>query len=71
MWGIRMSDYVIPPPNNLTAYDERKPVLYRADGTALVRSAGFMPVQTRGTTPAFMAPRPPKKGGKKSGGKKC
>lgn len=71
-----MSEFIVPPPNSFTAFDDRKPVLYRADGTALVRHAGFvpqgvaMPVQTRGTTPALMTPKV-KKGGKKGGKRGC
>lgn len=69
---------VIPPPNPLADF-ERRPVLYRADGKALVRAAGFVPhgdrmaLQTTGTFPQLTrrpAPAKPSKGGKKGGGKR-
>lgn len=68
-----MSDHDIPPPSQFTVYHEHRPVLYLADGKALVRAAGFMPhgvkmaVQTTGTFPQLTKPKPTKKG---RGGKK-
>lgn len=42
-----MSDNVIIPPPSTHAVDfERKPILYQADGTALVRPVGFASSKT-------------------------
>jgi hypothetical protein len=32
---------IVPPPASVTVEDGRQPVLYAADGTPLVRRAGF------------------------------
>lgn len=67
-----MSD-VIPPPSNVTAFDERRPVLYRPDGTALMRAAGFVPqgaqmaIQTSGTAPKLNIKPKTGKGSKATG----
>lgn len=64
-------DREIPPPANMAVWHEHRPVLYRADGMALVRTAGFIPagermaIQTSGTCPKLTQPKPPKKGGKR------
>ena len=67
-----MSDYVIPPPSTHSVDHERKPVLFQADGKALVRAAGFVPngaemaIQTSGTAPKLNE-KPTKKGGGRRG----
>lgn len=35
------SDDIIPPPSHYTVEHDHRPVLYTADGKALVRQAGF------------------------------
>lgn len=59
-----------------TVYHDHRPVLYRADGKALVRAAGFVPhghMQTTGTFPQLTTKpqKPVKKGGKKGGKRGC
>lgn len=57
MWGIRM---VLTNDNPYTHLWDAK-----------VNAEEEMPIQASGMTPSLMTPKPPKKGGKKSGGKKC
>lgn len=65
-------EFIVPPPNPLADF-ERRPVLYQANGKALVRAAGFVPqgasmaVQTSGVAPKLNVKS---KGGKKGGGKR-
>lgn len=61
-----MSDDVLPPPPNFTTWHDHRPVLYQADGKALVRAAGFMPTQSTGQFPQLNTKL---KGGKKGKGK--
>lgn len=67
-------DFIVPPPNPLADF-ERRPVLFAADGKALVRAAGFVPqgarmaVQTSGVAPKLNT-KPKAKAGKKGGGKR-
>lgn len=73
MSDTRMSDREIPPPDSFTVDHEHRPVLYRADGKALVRAAGFVPqgsMQSTGQFPQLNEKPQVKKTGKKSGGKK-
>jgi hypothetical protein len=60
---------IVPPPASFTVAHEHKPVLYTAEGKALVRQSGFTAgdrhVQTTGTNPPLhdnTQRRPPKKG---------
>jgi hypothetical protein len=62
---------IISPPASMTVDHEHKPRLFLADGTPLVRQAGFTAggsmrhVQTTGTNPPLSdntQRRPPKKG---------
>lgn len=61
-------EFLLPPPASMVVNHDHKPVLYQADGRALVRQAGFVvggrAMQTRGTNPSLVT------GGKKIGGKK-
>jgi hypothetical protein len=62
-----MRDDVIPPPSCVTVDHEHRLVLFRADGRALVRSAGFVPggrmaIQTSGVAPKLNV-KPKAKGG--------
>ena len=65
---MAMHDDVIDPPQSFTVDFERKPILYTADGKALVRQAGFARgVQTTGVNPPLhdntsRRPKPKKKG---------
>jgi hypothetical protein len=67
-----MTDPQIPPPSVFTVDHEHRPVLFQADGKALIRAAGFVPhgakmsVQTTGQFPQ-LASKPTKKTGKKGG----
>lgn len=66
-------DREIPPPSSVDVVHEHRPVLYQADGKALVRAAGFVPhgarmaVQTSGVAPKLNI-KPKTKGGKKGRG---
>jgi hypothetical protein len=57
----------LPPPPTATVWHDHRPVIYRADGTPLVRQAGFVTggtvAQTSGVIPAL------NQGGKKISGK--
>ena len=58
------NDDCIDPPNSFTVPGSRR-VLYRADGTPLMRPIGFAMSQTSGTFPQLKdntIRRPPKKG---------
>ena len=64
---MAMHDDRIDPPNTMTVDHARRPLLYLADGTAMVRQVGFRCVQTTGTNPPLSdntQRRPPKKGKK-------
>ena len=69
---MAMSDWEVPPPATVTVIHEHRPTLFLADGTPLVRTAGFtsrgQTMQASGTYPQLNTGKTPK-GGKK-GGKK-
>ncbi len=67
------SDDEIQPPASFTVVHDHKPVLYLANGTPLVRQAGFTAgghMQTSGTYPQLTTKNKPK-GGKKGGKRGC
>jgi hypothetical protein len=70
-----MSDeFYIPPPNTMTVVHDHKPTLFKADGTPLVRQAGFVPggimAQTSTVFPQLNTIGKKIMGSKKGGGKK-
>jgi hypothetical protein len=74
MSDTRMNE--IPPPASFTVDHDHKPVLYQADGRALVRAAGFVPhgrmaTQSTGQFPQLTTKMtaPKKTGTKKPKGK--
>ena len=58
-------DYVIPPPETMTVEFARRPVLYLADGRAIVRHAGFRSHEANMSYGKGSAKTPKKSGGKK------
>ena len=66
----------LEPPSNVTVDHEHRTVLFRADGRALVRAAGFVPygarmaLQTSGVAPKLNV-KMTKRGGKKGKGRGC
>jgi hypothetical protein len=45
--GVEADRVIVPPPDSFTVDHDYKPVLYQADGKALVRAAGFAPRKGR------------------------